>query len=102
MRPVPASPIPTRFTRLRRPCADVAVGTVLSAHGSCQLLGNPVEHAPMDAVRVFLPAEDADRSDAVELQVAQGAEELGPVDLPVADLVVLVDAGVYPRRVDDV
>ena len=51
---------------------------------------------------VLLPAEHAHGGDAVEAHIAQGAEELVPVDLAVADLVVLVDPRVDPRRVDDV
>ena len=56
----------------------------------------------MDGVLVLLPPEHADGGEPVEPQVAQGAEELVPVHLAVADLVVLVHARVHAGRVDDV
>lgn len=40
-------------------------------------------------------------ADAVEVHVPERPEERRPVDLTVADLVVLVDPGVHAQRVDD-
>src|SRR5690349_10607741 len=50
----------------------------------------------------LLPGEDADRGNAVEADLGQGLEEQVPVDLALADVEVLVDAGLRAGRVDDV
>src|SRR4029079_14697034 len=70
--------------------------------GPTQLLGDLLQHPTVDGVGVFLPAEHAHRGDPVERPLAKRREELVPVDVAVADLVVLVDPRVDPGRVDDV
>jgi len=56
----------------------------------------------VDGVGVFVPAEHAHCGDAVEVDGAQRGQGLVPVDVAVADFVVLVHPGVHPGGVDDV
>src|SRR5688500_13940042 len=65
-----------------------------------QLGGDLLAHPTVQGVGLLLPAEDADRRDAVEVRLTEGAEELLPVDVAVPDLVVLVDPDVRPGRID--
>src|SRR6476659_3678456 len=67
-----------------------------------QLGLDSLQHPPVDVVGGFLPAEDADRGQAVEVRLPQGGEELVPIDVAVADFVVLMHAGVHAGWVDDV
>src|SRR3954451_20575423 len=85
----------------RASSAQVTSAVVASAMSGLQLGGDPLEHPAVHGVGLLFPAEDADRRDAVEAQLAQGGEEVVPVETPVADLVVLVDAGIHARRIDD-
>ena len=99
------APAPTRpGTPPARPARPARRSPRAVGHdGSGTQLGRQLlQHPAVDVVGVLLPAEHADRGDAVELHVAQGGEELVPVDVAVADLVVLVDPGVDAGRVDDV
>src|SRR3712207_167932 len=61
-----------------------------------------VEHAGAGLAGLVVPAEDAGGEDAVEADPRQGGEGLVEVDVPAADLHVLVDAGGVARRVGDV
>ena len=56
----------------------------------------------MDVIGVFVPAEDADRNDAVEAHLSQGREDLVPRDLAMTNFVVLMDGNVGPRGVNNV
>src|SRR5699024_1319383 len=78
----------------RRPCGAGSV--------PAELLEDPLAHPDVDRVGVLLPAEHAHRDRAVVLALTQVGEGVVPVDLPIADLVVLVDAGIDPGRVHDV
>jgi len=77
-----------------------AVGAHLRS-GKCEFLPHPLQHATVDVIGVFLPAEHAHRRHTVEIGLTQGREELVPGDFAVADLVVLVDPDVGAGRVDD-
>jgi hypothetical protein len=66
----------------------------LAGRAAGELGRHPVEHAAVDGVGVLFPAEHAHRRDAVERDVVQRGECLVPVDVAVADLVVLVVEGV--------
>src|SRR3954452_18213849 len=86
----------------RASSTQVTSAVVASAMSGLQLGGDPLAHPPVEGVGLLFPAEDADRRDAVEVALTQGGEEFVPVDVPVADLVVLVDASVHAGRIDDV
>src|SRR3954468_10926931 len=61
--------------------------------------GHLLAHEAGGLARALLPGEHARGHDPVEPQPLQGAEEEVPVDLPLADVQVLVDAGGRARRV---
>src|SRR3954464_11120014 len=86
----------------RASSTQVTSAVVASAMSGLQLGGDPLAHPAVHGVGLLFPAENADCSDAVEAQLAQGGEEVVPVDVPVADLVVLVNGSVHARRIDDV
>src|SRR4051794_33452114 len=86
----------------RASSTQVTSAVIASAMSGLQLGSDPLAHPPVHGVGLLLPAEHADRRHAVEVQLPQGREELVPVDVAVADLVVLVDADVRAGRIDDV
>src|SRR3954447_25502965 len=74
-----------------------AVGEVLGDQ-----LADGAEHPGAGLAGLVVPAEDTGGQDAVETGAGQGGEGLVKVDVPAADLHVLVDAGGVARRVGDV
>jgi hypothetical protein len=76
-----------------RPIVRPCLREYRSGDSGGEFLGDAVEHEGRRLMGAFFPGEDAGGGDAVEVQLAQGAEERGPVDLALADVEVLVDAG---------
>src|SRR4051812_17074528 len=74
----------------------------LDASPRARVLPHLLEHEHAGLAGPFLPREDARGHRAVESETAQRAEEVGPVDLALTDVEVLVDRGGGPGRVDDV
>ena len=73
-----------------------------SPRSGAELGLHPLKHAPVQVVRFLFPAEHANRGDTVERHLAKRGEELAPVDVAIADLVVLVDPRICSWRVNDV
>src|SRR5919107_1989170 len=89
-------------TRSRARSRAAKAPTSMARRLGPQLGRHPLQHPAVDVVGGLLPPEDAHSGEAVERDVAQRREELVPVHLAVADLVVLVDPGVDAGRIDDV
>src|SRR3954463_5792212 len=85
----------------RASSTQVTSAVVASAMSGLQLGGDPLAHPAVHGVGLLFPAEDAERRDAVEAHRARGGEEVVPVDVPVPDLVVLGDAAVHARWIDE-